>query len=208
MIATSTQIKSILGITDSTYDTRITTLMPMVFEDIIRLTNNQFLNHNFSFSGDITPTVAGGPVYSFDCADGGMDDEHFVAGDILYCDGSGRNDRYFTTTVIADTKITVTEQVYSEDEFSGKLILAVFPADLAIVYARMIGYQLDSAAKAGITHETILDYSVTRTENATGAGYPKEIMLSLARYTNVRCGFGTKRRQYNDYRGIWEGEEL
>jgi hypothetical protein len=204
MIASLAQIKSILGYTDTTYDSRITTLLPMIEAEIIEYCNNNFLNVSITFDGDCTITASGG-VYKIVCADGGMDDVGFAVSDTVYIAGSNRNDGYVTISAISDGEITIAEPLIAESTAVGiSLTLALFPAALTVYLARMIGYQIKHAEDAGISSESIGKYSYSRKDSNGGdMGYPQEILKGLDKWKFVRVGRGQKLEHYNENRGSW-----
>jgi hypothetical protein len=202
MITTRTAVKALLGITDTSKDTRIDALLPQVEADLIGECNKDFLTA-VSFAGNITPTAAAGSVYSFDCADGGMDDVFFTVGDVVKLQGSMQNEWYFTIAAIADAKITVTEQVFAEAEGYMALVKAQFPREFPLLVAKMVAFQLSTSGKPGMESEKILDYSYTR--KASSGSYPEEILAAIRRYKATRVGIGSVVQHYNDKRGNWRG---
>jgi len=210
-VITLAQYKTIQGVTstDATRDARISAMIPQVEDDIIAICNNKFLNKNVYFQGDITPDETGG-AYSFGCADGGISDSDFTAGDVIYTASFVRNNGRYTTTVIADTKITVSEEVVDEDEVSGATFYLVqWPVGVRLYAAQMLSYLLKHADDAGLQSENIKSYSYSRSSDALQAGYPSIIVQGLKRgWGLVGTGFGSRRSHYDDKRGTWVGESI
>lgn len=204
MIASLAQIKSVLGYTDTTYDSRITTLLPMVEGEIIEYCNNTFLDSDITFGGECTITAVAG-VYKIVCADGGMDDVGFAVSDTVYLSGSKRNDGYLTISAIADGEVTIAEPLVAESTaVAVDLTLARFPVALTVYLARMIGYQIKHAEDAGITSESIGKYSYSRKDSGGGdSGYPAEILKGLGKWRFARVGRGRIIEHYNDKRGTF-----
>jgi hypothetical protein len=202
MIATLSEIKTILGYTDTSHDAQIVSLIPMVEDDIITECNNTFIHSTIYFAGDIVSTVAGA-VYSFDCADGSMDDAELDVGDIIYARGSARNDGYYTITAIADTKITVREPLKAHAEESFTLYLVDIPVGLKIYIAKMVAWQINHASDSGLTGESIGNYSYSRSAGSSSdAGYPAEILRGLAKWKRVTTKMGSIQTHFRDYRGF------
>lgn len=200
MIATLGEVKALLGITDTTYDTLIAAWLPIVEDDIIEYCNNSFIDQDISFTGDITQTVTGS-VYTLDCADGGIVASHITSGDIIYLEGSDRNDGYYTTTALTDTKITVTEPIKAHAEAELTVYLVKFPTALQIYLSRMISYMIHHANDAGITSESIGNYSYARSV-ISDAGYPADVMCGLRKWRNIRCTYGSIIPHLRDRRGL------
>jgi hypothetical protein len=203
MIASLATVKSILGYTDTTHDARITTMLPIVEADLIEYCNNRFLNTDISFGGSCTITASAG-VYKIVCADLGMDEVSFAENDIVYLDGSTRNDGYYTISAIAAGEITIAEALVAQATASGMtLSLAEFPQAIQLSFARMIGYQVEHANDAGMQSEHIGKYSYSRQASTNADGYPDEILKALNKWRNVSVPKGVRRDQYNDRRGSW-----
>jgi len=203
MITTSAVIKNLLNITDTSYDSRITALLPMVESDLINYCNNQFLS-SVNFAGDITIKGTLG-VYTLECS-GGISASGLADDDVIYLSGSVRNDGYFTITNLTDTVITVAEKVYAEAEQGLKLSLAVFPVELPMYISQMIWHKMDKIKDSGIQGETIKSYSYTRSDSTGDAGYPMDILHGLDRFRFIKTGRGRRREQFIDRRGNFVGD--
>jgi len=205
-IITLAEYKTLMGISDvdATRDARITALIPQVEQEIVEYCGNQFTVAGVSFTGDFTPTVAVGPVYTLVCTDGGISDVSFATGDTILLNGTVRNDGRFTTTNFSDTVITVSEALVAESEISASVTLVQWPTGLKIYAARMIAYQLAHMGDAGVTSESIKSYSYSRANGGSGdAGYPQEILRGLDRWRKIRVGRGRRIEHYIDKRGSW-----
>ena len=209
MITTVSTVKTLLNITDSSYDTRIAMLLPMVENDLIEYCNNAFLNTGVVFSGDIELKVAAGPVYTMECDDGGYSTSGLAIDDIVYLTGSTRNDHYFTIDNLTDTVITVDEKIYAEAETGLTLTLVEFPTELQMYVAQMIWHKLDAIKSAGMQSENIKSYSYTRASGgASDAGYPQEILRGLEKWKRIKVGRGRRIEHYSDKRGSFIPSEL
>jgi hypothetical protein len=207
-ILTLAEAKAFLKITDTDADrdAQITAFIPAVEDDIAAICNTRFRNTSVSFSGDITITGVS-TTYTLTCSDGGISDVAFAVGDYIDLEDSDRNDGYYTIATLADTAVTMTEALITEDEKVLVFYLIQWPEAVRMIAARMIAYQLDMIGSAGISSEHILDYSYTRGEG-TDLGYPVPIIKALQRFGHMHCGFGVKRSQYIDKRGTFEGSEI
>jgi len=210
-LITLAQYKTLMGITstDATRDACISALIPQIEQEIVEYCNNQFTNSDIKFTGDFTPTVSSGPVYTLVCSDGGISAVSFAAGDTILLDGTVRNVQRLTGTIFADTVVTVTEPLVAEAEVSATITLVQWPAGLQIYAARMIAYQLSHMGDAGLTSEHISKYSYTRASGgAADAGYPQEILRGLDRWKYLKVGRGRRIEHYTDKRGDYIPSEI
>lgn len=207
-VITLAEYKTFNGITstDATRDARISALIPEIEAYIVEYCNNAFTNPDVEVSGLMTTTAAAGPVYTLDLAAGGFTASGIVSGDIVAFSGSRRNDGRFTVSSVADTALTVAEAVTSETAtFPGYVKLVQYPNGLKFIASRMIAYQMEHMADAGMQSESIGKYSYSRQASTNAAGYPDEILKALDKWRNVSIPKGIRRDQYNDRRGSWIG---
>lgn len=207
-IITLAEYKTLMGITDvdATRDARISALIPQVEADIVEECNNEFTNPDITFTGAFVPTVSSGPVYTLVCALGGIAAVSFANGDSFVLDGTVRNDGRYTGTTFADTVITVSEPVVAEASVEASVTLIQYPAGIKLYAARMIAYQMDNMANAGLTSETIKSYSYSRAASGGDTGYPAEILKGLSKWKNVKVGRSRRREHLYDERGDWVGQ--
>lgn len=206
-IITLAEYKTLMGITDTdaTRDARVSALIPQIEADIIEECNNEFTNPDITFSGAFVPTVSAGPVYTLVCALGGISAVSFANGDSFTLAGTVRNDGRYTGTTFADTVITVSEAVVAEASVDATVTLIQYPAGVKLYAARMIAYQMDNMANAGLTGETIKSYSYSRASGMGDSGYPAEILKGLAKWKNIKVGRSKRREHLYDKRGMWVG---
>jgi len=211
-VITLAQYKTLLGVTDTdaTRDARINALIPQVEGDIVEYCNNDFTNSDISFSGDITPTVAAGSVYTLACADGGIVTAGFSSGDCFVLSGTKRNDGRLTSTTVADTVVTVSDVLVAEDEVSATITLIQWPQGLQLIAARMIAYQLAHMADAGLASESIKSYSYSlKAGGLNDAGYPADLLAGLAKWRNIKTGRARRIEHYpSDRRGSFVADEI
>jgi hypothetical protein len=143
-------------------------------------------------------------VYKIVCADNGMDQEGFTAGDKIYLEGSKRNDGYLTISSVAAGYIQVNELLVVESTAQAITVkLASFPSALKIYVAKMVGYQVYHANDSGITGENIGNYSYSRSGGgALDDGYPQEILKGLNRWRMMSLKKGSIKNVFRDYRGF------
>lgn len=175
MIATLAEIKTILGITDTTYDAVITAILPGVENDLLEWLNNKFLFDSVSYGASLTPTASN----TFVGTSGGINSIGFANGDIIYVEGSNRNDGFFTLASFTDTNFTVSETVVTETAKTLTVTLVKFPSQLKVAIARMVGSRVLNGNRSmvgGVRSESLADYSVTLNLSSSSAGYSDDIL--------------------------------
>jgi hypothetical protein len=209
-IITLAGYKVLMGITDTdaTRDARISAMIPQIEAFIVSYCNNDFTNPDITFTGDITPTVSAGPVYTLACADGGITTAGFASGDCFVLSGTKRNDGRLTSTTIADTLVTVSDVLVAEAEVSATIKLIQYPLGVQYIAARMISYQLKHGDDAGLSGEHIGSYSYTMRESGQGGGYPADILGGLGEWRYLKVGRGRRIEHYNDKRGTFIPGEI
>lgn len=196
-VLTVAECKTILGITGSSYDRRISDLIPYVQSDILDYCNNAFTDKViYKQSGADLEFVRGSTLTSSTVADKITDvaDEFttcgFRAGMDIYVDG-GSNTGYYTVAAVSTDTLTLTSSGELEDQaqttyyrWPGEMRISnvIWPKALKAAAARMIGYTIDNPKPRDIQSESIDDYSVTY---AGQTAYPKRVIASLNQYKRV-----------------------
>lgn len=197
MIATLTEIKALLGITVSTYDTQINAYIPIIEKVICNHCKNDFIDyHTNKFTGrNETRVYIYKNTLSFVASSNTMADSAsslagsgFKAGDSVRVYNSVNNDNIFTIKTVAAGSIAFETINAVKDEAAGTNIIMVrlaWPEDLKDVVASMIKFKLDKKVNVGLKSESFDDYSYTTAgQNEYIKGYPKSIMNGLNDY---RC---------------------
>ena len=157
-IVTSTQVKTLMGISGTDYDTQIAGLIPQVEDWIIDYCNNDFRQNNiYVQSGNIAFVNGGASADTITDADEQFSDTYApIAGDSITVDGSFRNDgrTYTIATVTSAGTLTLEEKgsVVAED-LAGiatvKLTLVVFRPQLQSIAAEIIKFFLNTGMTIG-----------------------------------------------------------
>jgi hypothetical protein len=125
-LTTLSEVKTLLGITDTASDTRITAYLPIIEDEIIEFCNNDFLDD----------------------------------------DGN-----------------------------------EAWPTPLKLYASRMVAYHLSSIKDAGLTGESIGNYSYSRAVSSANAGYPEEILKGLSKWKMLDGQRSRARLQFREERG-------
>jgi hypothetical protein len=183
MITTRNAIKTLLRISNTTNDTLIDTLIPIIQDDILTFLRNKFRTEIYqesnyiSFSGNTILDSASKFVTT-----------GYVAGNIVV-EGSKLNDGFYTVTNVAAGILTISETLTTEAaDNSVRVTQIIYPKTLELVAANMVGYIIN--AKYGVKSESFSRYSVTYQNDGQSLinGYPDGITRPLLKW----------RKPYND----------
>ena len=185
-IITTAEVKSFLGITSTTYDTRIDSLIEPVLFDVFDYTNNYFHNNAVRIRGQIFTFSTTGTIV----VDGtNFSTYSFASGDEIHVVDSVRNDGLFTASSVSSATITVSTEntVLSETEESNVTIVKMdVPKSLKPIIASMIWFRIDKPYGT-VVSESLGDYSVTYAQYGSAGGeYPNSINRSLNKYRCVK----------------------
>lgn len=184
MIATLAEIKTLLGITDTSKDTLITMLLPIVENEIHNQCNYHFIKN------DETVNVETANI-TFDestkkITDTGNGFEDFKSDMTIKIFGSLYNNGIFQIDEVAEdySYITVNETVVTEDSGNSiKIYRVLYPDELKLIQSSMINYKI-TKGKPGISSETFSKYSVSY-DTASTFNYPASIIRALSKFTRV-----------------------
>lgn len=192
MIATQTEIKTLLQITAVTWDSLINTLIPIVTADLHEITSNDFASEVYAESDGLTFAASGGTITTDASAD--FDYLHLASGDDILVSGSLRNDGFYPVTSKSSTVITITspfsvvnETPPSNDPRLITITKVNFPKGLKFPFSRMVGFhiQKNEEITRGVASESIGRHSVSY--NLGGKGYPAFIIDALRPYMMAGC---------------------
>lgn len=192
-ILSTSEVKTLLQISVSTYDTLIGVLLPICEEAIINYCNNHFIDTYEGING-ITPTIyTYGNTFSFLNSDNSINNTdkdftsmNFNVDDNVRIYNSLHNNKVFKIASIATTKITFDSDISITDEDNDNTIVigrVKYPDPLKLTCADMIGWKLQKRGRY-FKSEKIDDYSYTRDE-ALINGFPQSIMSQLDDYRSL-----------------------
>lgn len=182
MIATRTEIKGLLQITDSSKDAIIDLLIPVVQDEIVDYCNSHFAktmknSDNTDFSGNNTISFTASTKTITDSSSS----LPFANGQDIYITGSKYNDGHYTIVTAASGSVVISETLI--DEAAGSAItikLVVWPKALKTVVADMVAYKSNSK-ESGVVSESIAGAISTNYAEELGS-YPKTLLAGLNKY--------------------------
>jgi hypothetical protein len=182
VIITLNETKSLLQITDTTKDTLITNLIPIVEQAICDYCNNEFIDEYFDYINSSS--------IIFESIDNSISlnnisNYKFNVNDSIRIFNSLSNNQTFTIYSISTNSIIVDDIDTIIDENEGypiTLTRIIYPKPLKIIAFKMIDYNLEKITP-GLTSESIDDYSFTIME--LNECYPKNILAGLNKYRKL-----------------------
>lgn len=170
------EIKTMLQITSTEYDSKIQSYIPVITDNIISHCNNHFLNPHFDYFLSSNIVFDDSKIQLTN-----IGNYELVAGDYIRVYGSLRNDNTFLIGSVSTDYLTIDStfnSIENEDLNKSVLIsLCKYPQALKLTFSQMVGYKLENY-KAGIVSKQIDDYSYTLEKDLV-SGYPKSIMSDL-----------------------------
>ena len=192
MIITLNEVKSILRITDNTYDQEIQDLIPLIEEDLVCYLNNAFPDRNTRYSAGTIQFSSTGDSITITDTQSQFIVEGFSDTMDIYISGTKRNEGIaHLKSVAAGTMITDNcDQIITEkttDEYGGNVITLTrirWPRGLKIYVSKIIWYHISKIKSSDVKSKSYGPASVTY-ESIEGGQYPKDILAGLAKYKNV-----------------------
>ena len=195
-LMTTAEVKSILGITASTYDTQIEFFIPYVERDIIDYLNNGFQDgYVYRQSGNkfaFTPDTSSGDYIT----DGDSDfvNRGFVADMDIIIEGGYSNEGKYNVSAVTAGQLTLSEKGIlitqdqgdtKDDNYIGnvKISRIKWPDALKLPAAKMLWSLIDEPKPNDAISEKIDDYSITY---AGSNAYPTKILNMLNKYRRPR----------------------
>lgn len=204
MFATLAECKSILNITDTTYDVRMTQQLPIIRQRIVDLCNkdfrfqNTYLNRTsnvyYTFNGKQVSVSSyftyAKTAQTITCTNDDIDLRLYIqAPSDLLIEGTVLNNGYVSVKTVAEHVITTEAGQFFYDEVAplSSMVLVNFPITMKDVVAEMLFYDVvRPKGNAGISSESIGGYSASYRGDTGRFGYPVEIISKLNPYKILR----------------------
>lgn len=196
MLMTTAEVKTILGITDTTYDTQIAAFIPYVARDIVSYLGHAFQDgwiyreslSNFEF-------VQGDSDTADYITDGESEfvEKGFASGMDIAVEGGFSNVGIYTLDTVAAGQLTldgygdiVNQEQNSGDDvhFIGGIRISriKWPPEIKLPAAKMIWHLIKNAKTDDVQSESLDDYSVTY---AGSNAYPLRIVRMLDKFKRL-----------------------
>jgi hypothetical protein len=190
-VMTAAEVKTLLGISGTTYDAQIAAYLPIIQSHILEYCGiGRFRDENKQI---ITATIAfveGGLSADTitDSAEGFVDIAEFEAGMDIYVECSLSNDGAYTIGTVAAGTITLDTGDDVVDEAAGGLVKISrirWPKAIKKFAAQMIWENISAVKSGNVKSESIGDYSVTY-DGAGFGGYSNSVLAGLNTWRTVR----------------------
>lgn len=183
MIITRTEVKSLLQITDTDWDTFIDMNIPIIEQVICDYCNNDFIDKRYDwFSSNEIAFVNSSNSIIFT----GIGDKNLVSGDSIRIYRSKRNNQSFTIDTVNSDSLVLNDIDTVKEETADNVVYLIrldYPKPLKLIASKMINTlisELDNTKTPGAKSEKIDDYSITYEDNYQG--FPLSIMKQLNNY--------------------------
>ena len=194
---TTAEVKSVLGITTTTYDSQIAFFLPIVEDDLIQYLNNTFSDgYVYKESGSALSFVRG----DSDTADYIGDTEAefvekgFLSGMDIIVQGGGANVGLHSVSsastgrlLLSETGVLISQAQNDtkDDNCVGNILISrvKWPNALKLPAAKMIWSLIDNAKVSDVKSEKLDDYSITY---IGGNAYPTAITDMLSKWRRPR----------------------
>jgi len=181
-VITTAEVKTLLGITASTWDSVITTMIPLTQGRLALLCNQYFIIEDLYWQGAVT--FAAGTMV-LDTTDDIESVVGFADGDEFLIHNSYRNDGYKVSASVTDQTITLASGYTATAELSGASVFlspTYWPESIKPIVSQMVFYDYNERPKAmGEIAKRLgpynVSYSVTLLQ---GQGYPQNIIAALS----------------------------
>jgi hypothetical protein len=155
-IITSAEVKALLSISVSTYDTLIATLIPIAQDKVVRFTNNAFLDISTQINASTIAFVSGAPATITD-SDAQFVVEEFQSGQDVLVYGSDSNDGIYNVATAAAGTLTLATGETLTTEAAGDDITITrvrWPRDIKAGVATLINFLMTQQGKR-VTSESL-----------------------------------------------------
>ena len=197
MIVTLAQVKALLQITSTTYDTVIQSLIPIVEDDVVRYCNTAFQDKHIYSEGSALAAVRGDPDTITDSMSNWVKYGFLAGMDVFIEGGNGSNLGVYQVATVAAATLTLTSVTRlvsqdiddTDDQPLGVMRVSRinWPRGIEWPAAQMVWYHAKNPVATGeVVSEKIDDYSVTYSAGGSPTAYPASILAGLNRYRLVK----------------------
>lgn len=197
-LMTTAEVKTILGITSSTYDTQIAYFIPLVEDDLLEYLNNNFPDgYVYKESASELAFVRGDSDTTDYISDTAAEFlvKGFLSGMDIVVEGGGANVGHYHVDSASTGKLKLTEYGIlidqdqddtSDDNCIGNIVISrvKWPPALKLPAAQMTWHLINDAKASNVQSESLDDYSVTYKALAVAGSnaYPVEILDRLDKW--------------------------
>lgn len=202
MITELNEVKNLLQISDTSKDSFINSMIPIVQDFVLKYTNNYFeiLTDEVYRDSNTISFVSGTPAKINDSQNKFIS-LGFVPGIHIRVQGSKFNDGVYKVDIVEAGTLTlsVDEQLINESADSEVVVLITivqFPKGIKLPIAKLIGFHLDPKNAKGVQSESLGDHSINF---QSGGMYPQSLLNDLRPYMRMKTLDKSSNRLYDIY---------
>jgi hypothetical protein len=162
-ICTQAEVKELLQITATTWDTMITNLLPVIAKQITAYCKNTFVSDKVKLTSLDLVFAATAKTITGDTSLDNFTTGYFYADDVILIEGSIRNDGVYELQTVLNNVLTLKSTDTIKDEAVSDFIVSIqridYPGDLKLAFADIVKSFID--VNRGVQHFSLADYSVT-----------------------------------------------
>jgi hypothetical protein len=162
-ICTYTEVKELLQITVTTWDTMITNLLPVIAKQITTYCKNSFTSEKVKLTSFDLVFAGTAKTITGDADLDNFTTRYFYADDIALIEGSLRNDGIYTLKTVLNNVLTIADAETLKDELTSDSMVSIwrvdYPDDLKLAFADIVKSFVDT--NKGVQSFSLADYSVT-----------------------------------------------
>lgn len=194
-VVTKAEVKTLLGITSTGYDSKITALIPHVQNDILDYCNNYFCDSAIYIEREAGLAFVGGTSAGASRDYITDDNQDFTSAgfadgmDVAIVGGSNSGMNTISSVTTGTMKMISTGDFVDQDQDTsynhvGPILISrvQWPRGIKKIAAQMVWHLIDDPKPKDVKSESIDDYSVTY---AGDNEYPKRVIQGLNKYRRV-----------------------
>jgi hypothetical protein len=181
MITTVDKIKTLNQITNNTYDTLISTLIPMCESEIYNYCNNYFTNTSIILITSDVEFLSTTPSIILQQSNDFKANTHINISGSIYNDGNYKIVSKTNPLILIVDNTNIIDEVATTDI---TIKLVSYPRELELALSQMVNFRLQKDINNGVKSEKIDDYSITYGDISTS--YPLSILNILNKYRKLR----------------------
>ena len=202
MIITLDEVKSLLQITNTSKDSFIASMIPVVQDFVFTYTNNYFeiLTDTVYRDSNSISFVNGSPSKINDLQNKFIS-AGFVPGIHTRVQGSKFNDGVYKVAAVEAGSLTLSaEEELTNESVDSEVVTLItvvkFPKGIKLPVAKLIGFHLDPKNAKGVQSESLGDHSISF---QSGGNYPQSLLNDLRPYMRMKTLDKSPNRLYDIY---------
>jgi len=182
-IATTAEVKALLGITATTWDTLFGLWAKIVKDDILEICNDYFRDELITMEANTIAFLENSPsADTITDSDSAFVTTGFLNGHDILIEGSLYNDGVYQIGTVAAGTLTLETDEGLNDEEAGEYVTITrikWPRRIQKPYAQMLWWNIKNIKTFGADNQSLSRHSITYEKRING--YPESIIKTLPR---------------------------